>query len=77
MARNSSELSVMKEEIVEVIFFAKRKHTFLILLDIESTFSVDSMAVLHDYFNLFVLSPLIWKVQSVCFPPWTRMEILY
>lgn len=67
----------MKEEIVEVIFFAKRKHKFLILLNVESTFSVDSMAVLHDYFNLFVLSPLVWNFQSVRFPPWTRMEILH
>lgn len=59
MARNNSELSVMKEEIVEVIFFAKRKHKFLVLLKSECTFPVDSVAVLNDYFNVFDLSPLI------------------
>lgn len=49
----------MKEEIVEVIFFAKRKHKFLVLLKSECTFPVDSVAVLNDYFNVFDLSPLI------------------
>lgn len=56
MARNNSELSVMKEEIVEVTyFFAKRNHKFLVLLKAEGTSSVDSVAGCNDS---VCLSPL-------------------
>jgi len=73
MARNNSELSVMKEEIVEVIFFfANRKHIFLVQLKAECTFPVDSVAVLNDCFNMFDFSPLMWKVQLIYFASQTR-----
>lgn len=69
MARNNSELSVMKEEIVEVILFAKTTHKFLVLLKTEGTFPVDSVAFLNICFNVFDLSASVWKVQLICFAP--------
>lgn len=67
VARNNSELSVMKEEIVEVILFAKTTHKFLVLLKAEGTFPVDGVAFLKVCFNVFDLSALVWKVQLICF----------
>lgn len=59
VARNNSELSVLKEEIVEVILFAKTTHQFLLLLR-----AVDSVAFLNVCFDVF---DLVWKVQLICF----------
>lgn len=67
VARNNSELSVMKEEIVEVILFAKPAHKLLVLLKAEGTFPVDSVAFLNVCFNVFDLSASVWKVQLICF----------
>lgn len=66
VARNNSELSVLKEEIVEVILFTKTTHKFLLLLKAERTFPVGSVAFLNVCFNMFDLA---WKVQLICFAP--------
>lgn len=66
VARNNSELSVLKEEIVEVILFTKTTHTFLLLLKAEGTFPVGSVAFLNVCFNVF---DFVWKVQLICFAP--------
>lgn len=64
VARNNSELSVLKEEIVEVILFAKTTQKFLLVLRAEGTFPVDSVAFLNVCFHVF---DLVWKVQLICF----------